>query len=147
MELEVNDLAVQRQELELLFSKSRFAQIGRVEGIKIVKRRQEIPDNDCCSFAIGLPWGKALNSKLEEILASPSVEVKQKGDYALYFNKRGDFTHIGINDENGLVVSKWNDSHVYRHPMLLVPVSFGDTPRFVRGADNNSYACSVLDSL
>jgi hypothetical protein len=51
------------------------------------------------------------------------------GDLILYYNKiignLGDFTHAGIYTDNDLIISKWGDSFIFKHPIDEVPAEYG----------------------
>jgi hypothetical protein len=120
-----------RTKLEELLAKGKYVEIGNTEGIKIVKRDRS-RDTDCFSWALGLK-GREMVIKGMQVHEYPEAENPQPGDFVLYFSQRPVATHIGILKETGRVVSKWSEGYVYEHPPFLVPRSYGDRIKVVRG--------------
>jgi hypothetical protein len=61
----------------------------------------------------------------------------QAGDLALYC-EQGRFTHAGVVISAERIQSKWGCGHLYEHPLLEVPTSYGAEVRFYQpiGSDD-----------
>ncbi len=96
--------------------------------MKIVKRVTPVsnkPCIDCCTYW-GFPGGHILMPRLYSPIDSP-----KKGDYVTYWlSRRRDFSHIGVLQEDGRVISKWAEGSVFNHPIEEVPLGYGNRAYF-----------------
>ncbi len=125
-----------RQELTVLFRKSRWGQIGRTPGIKVIESSRAYESNiDCAAYALGL-IGEPLLDKWIELSLSLEVDQICSGDIIYYYGPnsiiRRSPKHTGIMIDNQTVLSKWNHGSVYEHPVWLVPSVFGNEVKVVR---------------
>lgn len=123
-----------REVLETYFQKSNANAIAEIEGITIIVRRQNFPDEtDCFSYALEIPFSPKLISEAKKVIQLPPIENPNKGDYVLYQTEEDNAKHIGLLQIDHTVISKWDKLHVYRHPIMYVPTSFGNKIKFVKG--------------
>jgi hypothetical protein len=126
----VRGINFQRLQLEELSFRNRFHEIGQIKGIRLVKKMRR-DGGDSFSFALGLV-GRALAIKGMIVQGYPDVDDPRAGDYVLYYAGKPLASHIGILREDFKVVSRWGQGHVYEHPRLLLPASYGNKLRIVR---------------
>lgn len=127
------DITTRRKRLDELLEKRRDDEIPSVEpSVTILEdRKRSSPNEDCISYAFPLR-GINVATDLEGAImnAQPlSAENAKPGDYVLYFTEDGNWTHIGVLRQRGEVESKWGNSHVFKHPIELVPASYGNVIR------------------
>ena len=96
------------------------------EPIRVVE--PPFPHVSCEQYAIGTNGLRhsiaAIYPKLDSLLA---------GDIALYWDEDRGTVHVGRMQEDGSVVSKWgNGGPVLRHPLDMVPSSYGSYVFFRR---------------
>ena len=135
-----------------------YDQIPEVgNNIIVVERRRWERDNkanfQCAQFAFGQlnnePWAQ-IGRKLPDRLWTDGIQfLTEKGyqmvgepepsDIVGYAELQDDtkdpiflFRHFGKMTEDGMVVSKWNQGHIYRHAIEEIPLSMGNTVGFFR---------------
>jgi hypothetical protein len=64
-------------------------------------------------------------------LVEVSQEEARDGDLVFYFDDSG-FKNVGLRRENGRVISKWGQGHLYDHELFEVPVVYGTQVKFYR---------------
>lgn len=83
---------------------------------------------DCEGYAIGT---KGFRHSIAALY--PRLDSLQKGDIVLYYREDRGTVHVGRLQEDGMVESKWGRSGpVLRHPIDMVPLSYGDRVFFRR---------------
>jgi hypothetical protein len=94
--------------------------------IKVVE--PPFPDVGCEQYVIGT------NGFRHSIAAIyPKLDSLRAGDIALYWDEDRGTVHVGRIQEDGSVVSKWGDGGpVLRHPVAMVPSSYGSWVFFRR---------------
>lgn len=68
---------------------------------------------------------------MQTIFDSDPVPM-QENTFAMYFDDEGNWKHIGIVLEGGIIESKWGPLSVYRHPVGIVPQEYGNTVIFFK---------------
>ncbi|MCB0353421.1 MAG: hypothetical protein KDD64_07855 [Bdellovibrionales bacterium] len=87
-------------------------------------------------FALGVikpNWTRAENDVrvLEGFFEVVIGDIRGE-DLVVYCNNKGKPVHYGLHQADGLVHSKWRESHVFSHPLDLIPTHFGSSARFFR---------------
>lgn len=114
--------------LQELFNASKFDEIARIPSITLVAPASSRPQGENCFAYLATQTGLSIASIIE---GRGQRSPGSGGDLA-HYHWQGTLTHVGYVEHNGLVVSKWgSDGHVFEHPPLLVPPSYG-RPTYVR---------------
>ncbi len=126
-----------------------YDQVGKLEGIEIIERRDYQRDDRyrCAWFAfkddgwwtgesdLGLDfWDYA--EKFLEGKGYTKVEQPQDGDIVMYrlakdTKSPSTVKHVGL-FQGGKVMSKFNQGHIFRHDIDMVPNMFGKSVVFMR---------------
>jgi len=140
------DLQVQ---IDALYSEQEWGKIGDLEGIEIATEYRylyamTLIHIDCVRFAAIVK-----ERPVEHILEYPTyykeVAYPQPGDLVLYFNDNK-FTHVGIYEGQGIVLSKWNGGFVYRHNLITILSAYGK-PRYFRSKSEKEINLSLKSAL
>ena len=88
-------------------------------------------EKSCESYALGN------NGKLKDEIFDHFCRVNEgkekEGDIVVYTDHFGDVQHVGIYEKDGMVISKWGETGpVLKHPVGLVPKSYGEIVFFLR---------------
>jgi len=86
------------------------------------------PDVSCEQYALGT------NGFRHSIAAIyPKLDSLKEGDIVLYWEEDRGTVHVGRMHEDGSVISKWgNGGPVLKHPIDMVPTSYGEWVFFRR---------------
>jgi len=85
---------------------------------------------ECNGFVYDTFFQKLIDEGLLEYTNNP-----QKGDYILYRDSKNypnKIAHIGVLDDDEMVVSKWSWGPLFRHKVLDVPESYGDDLSYIK---------------
>ncbi len=85
------------------------------------------PGIDCEEFIFG-----TRGTRMAIMHMFPAIRDPKPGDAAFYCNTPYDVPHVGRLEEDGLVISKWGNGPIIRHPLDVVPVTFGELVCFRR---------------
>lgn len=110
-----------RRELEYLVSELDPVEFTKrlPEGIKVVE--PPFHDVSCEQYAISTDGFRHSIAALY-----PKLGSLEAGDLALYYDEERGTVHVGRIQEDGSVVSKWgNCGPVLKHPIDMVPSSYG----------------------
>ncbi len=127
----------ERERLNHILNRGDFDSIEKeFPQYKLVKRREELPlEMDCYGYTkmvdgftkdIDYP-GYVIEHYLE-------VSQPQLNDIIFYgfVDLRTNVTHMGVVREGKLIESKFGNSHVFQHPVDLVPTFYGNVYKFFR---------------
>jgi hypothetical protein len=132
-----------------LFNEKKFDAIGEMPGYTILEKRDPVNDKQIWNdYDCGWYVKQKMNTSFQCIYDMDpdslfnfqvvnkyrEVYVPQKNDLVFYSTDRGEAnsTHIGIYLGGGYVESKFNEGHVYRHPLNFVPEQYGKYTFFHR---------------
>ena len=109
---------------------------GEIEVIELPPGRRY--QFNCFAFALGLRGISTENPFKDGFIYSPFVEKlitdgkltkgtrpSKDGDIVLYRNM-GTLKHAGRMSDTDMVISKWSGGPLLKHPLLYVPVQYGD---------------------
>ena len=134
MKIDYNEF---RTRIGELTKTERFDEIGNLEGIVIIERRDHKADHAaeymCERFALG---ADIANYQIVGEYANPGrgrpvIESPQAGDLAIY-SLEGEVKHFGRVADNQKIRSKWGASHIFEHDIGAVPIHYGDTITFFK---------------
>jgi|SRR3989344_5697990 len=102
-------------------------------GISIMKRAEELPGVYCGSYIFRSEvYFLELFSSLKKISNPlPGAYVFYSFTNIRHMKRVGelDIKHVGMVNEDGTVISKWGNGHVFKHPIMCVPCNYGE-PEF-----------------
>jgi hypothetical protein len=147
-----------RAELQRITETAGFNQVADVaalskthpHSIAFVTDASEQPHGyNCFMFALGLavlpdhlaalaarhdaafPGADFVAGLVERGLQPITADEAADGDLVLYSDERGRPAHAGI-VQGRLVVSKWGEGHIWKHPVFEIPASYGVEVRVYR---------------
>lgn len=101
---------------------------------------RDLASFNCFVFALELPtlssiggdWLSVVNTHyIERLISTGNLQPDPDGEIAVYFTPRPSHAGRRVGDR---IVSKWGTGHVYDHPPLEVPLSYGSDFRYFRRA-------------
>jgi RNA polymerase sigma factor (sigma-70 family) len=128
------------------FTAPEMDELGRLPGFSIKIRAHEFPWKDCLIYLCFLRpdltdlFVRPMERILEYGFTEVGMDKRGHGDIMIY-EAAGRVQHFGIVAEDGRVESKFNIYHVFIHPPLAVPTSYG-TPHFYRQHEDISSPAS-----
>jgi hypothetical protein len=99
-----------------------------MDGIELIQKTSERGKGEDCELFIFPEYWKPGNLSLNEVLLHWENGSLKPHAIACYFDKEGNFMHVGRVNEQRRILSKWGMSgNVYLHKPELVPIHYGNT--------------------
>ena len=128
MAIEIKRNIEERKRLDELAEENGITKFVDYLPPEIILIEPPTPDKDCEEYALGTV---GIRNYLPYLFQE--IDKPQEGDIVLYKNPGEGIVHIGRYQKDGSVISKWNtDGPVLKHPLDLVPLSYGTTVIFQR---------------
>ena len=128
------EVTPQRHVIDEHLAKNQVDAVLDINGITLVQCADErVPGEVCFNYAFQFPagldfatyWENEGGTKYEANHPVPGAIVLYYNDFVL------DPSHAGILTEDGRIISKWGDAHVFEHEPQLVPSIYGEIKTYL----------------